>query len=64
MKSTSVRIDVATHEQLKQLAGRLGVTVGQTVAVAVRRLRQDQIGLELAGEQIADELRWLDADPG
>lgn len=64
MQSTSVRIDVTTHEELKQLASRLGVTVGQTVALAVRRLRQDQIGRELTGEHNADESRWLDADLG
>lgn len=64
MQSTSVRIDTATHEELKQLAGRLGVTVGQTVALAVRRLRQDQIGRELTTELETDESRWLDADLG
>ena len=36
MQSTSVRIDVATHEELKRLAASLGATVGATVALAVR----------------------------
>lgn len=64
MQSTSVRIDTATHEELKQIAGRLGVTVGQAVALAVRRLRQDQLGRELSTELVTHESGWLDADLG
>jgi hypothetical protein len=44
MQGTSVRIDVATHQELKRLAAELGASVEATVALAVRRLRQDQIG--------------------
>lgn len=61
LPSTSVRIDTATHRELKNLAGQLG-TVGETVALAVRRLRQDQIGVQLAAEATQDEVAWLDAD--
>ena len=64
MQSTSVRIDVATHRDLKQLAAQLDATVGDTVALAVRRLRQDQIGAELKAESSAAEVAWLDADLG
>ena len=64
MHSTSVRIDQATHQELKQLAIELGTTVGETVALAVRRLRQDRIGEELAAALTPGEVEWLDADLG
>ena len=64
MQSTSVRIDQATHQELKRLADRLGTTVGETVALAVRRLRQDRIGEELTASLRRDEVDWLDADLG
>jgi hypothetical protein len=64
MQSTSVRIDVKTHQDLKRLAQDLGETVGETVALAVRKLRQDQIGQQLAEELTAEEVEWLDADFG
>lgn len=62
MQSTSVRIDAATHRELKELAASLGSTVGDTVALAVRRLRQDQIGAELRDSLETRETSWLDAD--
>ncbi len=64
MQSTSVRIDVATHEELKRLAASLGATVGATVALAVRRLRQEQIGRELREVISPAEAEWLDAELG
>ena len=64
MHSTSVRIDQATHQELKRLSEELGTTVGETVALAVRRLRQDRIGEELKTSLTADESDWLDADLG
>jgi len=64
MHSTSVRIDGSTHEELKRLAGELGTTVGETVALAVRRLRQDRIGEDLRADPSTDEVSWLDADLG
>jgi antitoxin component of RelBE/YafQ-DinJ toxin-antitoxin module len=64
MQSTSVRIDQATHRELKRLANELGATVGETVALAVRRLRQDRIGEELTAVLTRDEINWLDADLG
>ena len=62
MQSTSVRVDVSTHRELKKLAASLGATVGDTVALAVRRLRQDLIGADLRAEPIEAETAWLDAD--
>lgn len=64
MQSTSVRIDTATHEELKRLASELGTTVGDTVALAVRRLRQEQVGKELRAPLTSQETQWLDADLG
>ena len=64
MGSTSVRIDTTTHEELKRLAAELGSSVGDTVALAVRRLGQEQIGTQLATELTDDEIDWLDADLG
>jgi len=62
MRSTSVRIDKSTHHELKRLATELGTTVGETVSLAVRRLRQDRIGEELASSPTSEEAAWLDAD--
>lgn len=59
-----MRVDVETHRKLKVLAASLGVSVGDTVALAVRRLRQDRIGADLAQGLSAEEVDWLDADLG
>jgi hypothetical protein len=64
MPSTSVRVDRQTHEELKKLARDLGTTVGEAVAVAARRLRQQLIGVELKSELTSEETDWLDADLG
>ena len=64
MQSTSVRIDVTTHRELKRLAAEMGATVGDTVALAVRRLRQDRIGADLRGDLNEADTAWLDADLG
>jgi antitoxin component of RelBE/YafQ-DinJ toxin-antitoxin module len=62
MPSTSVRIDRETHEELKRLARGLGITLGEAVAIAVRRLRQQRIGKELSAPLTKDESDWLGAD--
>jgi hypothetical protein len=64
MQSTSVRIDAHTHEELKRLAAELHTTVGNTVSIAVRALRQDRIGTDLSAPLRADETDWLDAELG
>ena len=64
MHSTSVRIDSATHEELKRLAAELQTTVGNTVTLAVRALRQDRVGAQLTHPLRDDETEWLDADLG
>ena len=64
MQSTSVRIDTTTHDELKRLAAELNTTVGNTVSLAVKALRQDRGGADLSAPLRDDELAWLDADLG
>lgn len=64
MQSTSVRIDKGTHQELKRLTAEMGGTVGEIVALAVRRLRQDRIGQQLSAPLTSDETQWLDAELG
>jgi hypothetical protein len=64
MQSTSVRIDEGTHDELKRLAAEFDTTVGNTVALAVRALRQDYVGHQLQGKLRNDETAWLDAELG
>lgn len=64
MPSTSVRVDRETHEELKKLARDLGTTVGEAVAIAARRLRQQRIGRDLTAPLTEAEMSWLDADLG
>jgi hypothetical protein len=60
--TTTVRIDRPTHDALKRLAHERGSTVTETVAAAVRLLRQDRMGSELAQPLRDDEHEWLDSD--
>lgn len=62
--TTTVRVDRSTHETLKRLARERGTTVTETVAKAVRLLRQEQIGNELTQPFEQGESEWLDADLG
>ncbi len=64
MQSTSVRIDATTHDELKRLASEMDTTVGHTVAIAVRALRQTRVGADLAAPLRDDETDWLDAELG
>jgi hypothetical protein len=64
MQSTSVRIDGTTHDELKRLAAELNTTVGNTVALAVRALRQVRVGSDLTAPLRDDETDWLDAELG
>lgn len=64
MHSTSVRIDAATHKELKRLATDLNTTVGNTVTLAIRALRQDHVGTELTAPLQDEEAAWLDAELG
>ncbi|HEY8662540.1 MAG TPA: hypothetical protein VIL68_02885 [Propionibacteriaceae bacterium] len=64
MHTTSVRIDSATHEDLKSLAAELNTTVGRAVTLAVRALRQEHMGNDLRTPLNTDEEAWLDAELG
>ncbi len=64
MHSTSVRIDATTHDELKRLATEMDTTVGNTVAIAVRALRQTRVGSDLTTPLRDDEADWLDAELG
>ncbi|WP_419840840.1 hypothetical protein [Candidatus Poriferisodalis sp.] len=64
MRSTTVRIDADTHRQLKKLAADMEITVTDTVAMAVRRLRQDRMGADLCSDLTGAEAAWLDAELG
>lgn len=64
MHSTSVRIGADTHKELKRLAEALGTTVGDTVAIAVRSLRQERMGTQLQADLTDEEVDWLEADLG
>ena len=63
MQTTSVRIDTATHGELKRIAAEMGTSVGHAVTIAVRSLRQARLGRELAIPLRDDETDWLDAEP-
>lgn len=62
--TTTIRVDRATHEELKRLAAQRDSTVTETVARAVRLLRQDDAGQQLATPLADDETVWLDAALG
>lgn len=64
MQSASVRIDTSTHEELERLAAELQTTVADTVALAVRALRQDLTRVDLQMPLREDERTWLEADVG
>jgi predicted transcriptional regulator len=64
MSTTTIRVDRATHEELKRLARERHSTVAETVAQAVRVLRQEQMAIDLARPLDSDETEWLDADIG
>lgn len=61
MQSTSVRIDLETHANLVRLAAQLNTTVGRTVSLAVRALRQDLVGIQLHEPLTLEEKKWLNA---
>lgn len=59
--TTTVRMDRSTHAVLKRLASDRGSTVTEALTRAVRLLRQEQMGAELATGLRRDEAEWLDA---
>lgn len=63
-ETTTIRVSRATRDELRQVAQRRQLTVAETVAQAVRLLRQDGIGRDLASPLTDEETSWLDADAG
>lgn len=63
-ETTTVRVDRATHEELRRLARERNSTVAETVTRAVRVLRQEEMGRDLARALGEEESDWLDADIG
>lgn len=62
--TTTIRISRATHAELTQLARDRHQTVADTISRAVRLLRQDELGHELASPLTDEEAAWLNADAG
>lgn len=63
-ETTTIRVDRSTHQELRRLSARDHTSISETVARAVRALRQDEMGRQLAAEPTDDEHVWLDADLG
>lgn len=63
-ETTTIRVDRNTHRELKRLAEERHATVADTVARAVRLLRQEKMGRQLAEPLSGDETEWLDAELG
>lgn len=58
--STTVRVDRRTHGRLRALARESDQTITETLAEAVRRLRQERMGTALADyEPTHDDDTWL-----
>ena len=62
--TTTIRVSRSTRDQLRRAAQERHQTVAETVAQAVRLLRQDEIGRDLSAPLTDEEVAWLDADAG
>ena len=63
-ETTTIRVTRETHARVAKLAAQRHETIDQTVARALRVLRQDVMGRDLAIPLTDDETAWLDADAG
>lgn len=63
-ETTTIRVSRETHATVSRLAAERHETVDETVARALRMLRQDSMGHDLAAPLTDDETAWLDADAG
>lgn len=64
VETTTIRVSRETHAKLTRLAAESHETLDETVARALRVLRQEAIGRDLAVPLTEDETTWLDADAG
>lgn len=62
VETTTIRVSRETHAKLTRLAAERHETLDETVARALRVLRQEAIGRDLAVPLTEDEATWLDAD--
>ncbi len=62
--TTTIRVSRDTHARVTRLAAERNETIDQTVSRALRALRQDAMGHDLATELTDEETAWLDADAG
>lgn len=63
-KTTTIRVSTDTHARVTRLAVERRETMDETVSRAIRALRQDAMGRDLASRPTDDETAWLDADSG
>ena len=62
--TTTIRVSRETHARVTRLAAERHETIDETVDRALRVLRQEAIGRDLAVPLTDDETAWLDADAG
>lgn len=63
-ETTTIRVSRETHARVTRLAAERHETIDETVARALRVLRQDEMGHHLAIPLSDEERAWLDADAG
>jgi Arc/MetJ-type ribon-helix-helix transcriptional regulator len=63
-ETTTIRVSRDTHARVTRLAAERHESIDETVRSALRALRQDAMGRDLAEELTEDETTWLDADAG
>lgn len=63
-ETTTIRVSRDTHARVTRLAAERHETIDETVSQAMRALRQDAMGKDLAVDLTPEEVAWLDADAG
>ena len=62
--TTTIRVSRETYARVARLAAERHETIDETVSRALRALRQDAMGRDLAKQLTGEETAWLDADAG
>lgn len=62
--TTTIRVSRETHARVARLAAERHETIDETVSRAIRALRQDAMGRDLAADLDPGDVAWLDADAG
>jgi hypothetical protein len=60
LPATSIRVTVATRDELRALANADGATLEQAIRQLVRAERQRRMGRDLAAPASSEEQAWLD----